>query len=747
MWLLKWVLISIFILISPLLILIGWYHFFFLEDEPKFPVGVVGMAEVAKASNIPPYTGPHPSALVRPAETFEFPIRIGEVGPVEPLFAGELQYPFLCGVRRSGLGQPIIDNFQEQGIPVYRLDRYGNLTQQVLGYSKDCLIPTQARYYYNRKGTRKFYPLAQARNDISQIDVNGKLVDFIVRVEIGVINRFFYTIAAIKGENEDPAYPATDNWNGKLIYQFRGGVGIGYRQGRISPGIIFSRRYEQLAQGYAVVYSSGTQTSNHYNLWRSEEVALRVKRQFIGLYGEPEYTVGIGGSGGAIQQLILAQNNPGIIDAAIAEYAYPDMVTQIPYAMDCELLEYYFDVVDADNPRWRQWSNRQVIEGLNASDNQVSRTRWFTRLSQIREGVWPNMRKGDSECVNGWRGLIALVNNPQYTHLKKYYDDAVVEETRWTHWNDLKGIYGTDAEGYGKPLWDNTGVQYGLLALREGKITVQEFLELNASIGGWKSPQKLRDERYWFYDAGLFPIRVSVWSHGNMTTGSLQEPAQRVEGNIHSMRAAYHSGHVFMGHLPIPVIDLRHYLEQELDMHHLSASFAIRQRFLNGQGHSDNHLIWVTQKPHNGEAEAFALLDQWLRLGKKAVPELAQDKCFDQHGNILASGEDVWNGLWNDAPEGDCHRIYPAYNTSRQQAGEGVAGDLFKCHLQPIDSAMDSGLYGQVDMTPYLGDLQRIFPIGVCDYQKGDMGRPKNVLANSRLLNEKESSQRLAKHP
>jgi hypothetical protein len=44
--------------------------------------------------------------------------------------------------------------------------------------------------------------------------------------------------------------------------------------------------------------------------------------------------VGIGGSGGAIQQYVYAQNHPGLIDAGIPQYSYPDMVTQTIHVGD-----------------------------------------------------------------------------------------------------------------------------------------------------------------------------------------------------------------------------------------------------------------------------------------------------------------------------------------------------------------------------------------------------------------------------
>ena len=94
-------------------------------------------------------------------------------------------------------------------------------------------------------------------------------------------------------------------------------------------------------------------TNTHYNLQLGGETALMLKEHFIEDHGVPEYTVGVGGSGGAIQQYVYAQNHPGLLDAAIPQYSYSDMVTQTIHVGDCELLEHYFDVTDRDNPNWR----------------------------------------------------------------------------------------------------------------------------------------------------------------------------------------------------------------------------------------------------------------------------------------------------------------------------------------------------------------------------------------------------------
>ena len=117
--------------------------------------------------------------------------------------------------------------------------------------------------------------------------------------------------------------------------------------------------------------SSGLRTNTHYNLQLGGETALMLKEHFIEDHGVPLYTVGVGGSGGAIQQYVYAQNHPGLLDAAIPQYSYSDMVTQTIHVGDCELLEHYFDSTDRTNPKWQNVLNRRAIQGLNASSTPV----------------------------------------------------------------------------------------------------------------------------------------------------------------------------------------------------------------------------------------------------------------------------------------------------------------------------------------------------------------------------------------
>jgi hypothetical protein len=556
--------------------------------------------------------------------------------------------------------------------------------------------------------------------------MDGHTVDYIVRWERGTINRFIYSIAMLAPADKGPYDLDRSVWNGKLIYHFQGGVAIGHYQGNPSGSRML---YDNgLSLGYAIAYSTGNKSGTHYNLVLGGETALMVKERFIELYDVPIYTVGLGGSGGAIQQYIYAQNHPGLIDAAIPQYSYPDMVTQSIHVGDCELLEFYMDVLDAANPRWMSWPNRTLLEGLNASDEV------FNPYTQSF---------GASECVMGWRGLSPLVLNPLYGYADNqelYEPYSAVEAIEWSHFGDLINFYGVADDGYARNFWDNVGVQYGLEAVATGQITPEEFIKLNHTIGGWKNEPDMVQEGSPFYPPGVIdPTNWDPWSSRNQVISlDPDNPAQRVEGDITAMRSAYAEGLVFMGDIGIPVIDWRHYLEDVLDMHNTHQSFASRQRIRDARGHSDNQIIWFTDIGPNGPEfdqtpEALEVIDEWM--GNIAVnpsggvadnkPARAVDRCFNADGTEFAAGSDVWNGILDDEPLGVCTARFPLYSTSRIVAGGPFKGSIFKCQLKPVTQAIADGDYGV--WTPSAVEqvmLQNIFPDGVCDFSQPDVGLP-----------------------
>lgn len=640
-----------------------------------------------------------------------------------PVFSGPHQYPFVCTVMTSGLGQPVPDD-PVTGTKVF------DAAKNLIGYSRDCSVPTLVVFKYRSTGGawKDYVPgMARPADMATTTTLNGQTVDFVVRWERGTINRFIYSIAMLAPRDTGPWTLKKDAWSGRLLYVFDGGVAIGHSQG--NPSMSSMLPDVALGRGYAVIYSTGTRTATHYNLQVGGETALMVKERFIERYDTPMYTVGVGGSGGAIQQYVYAQNHPGLLDALVPEYSYPDMVTQAVHVGDCELLEFYFDVLDATNPRWKTWTNRSLIEGLNASD---------TLPNQYNGG-----KPGLTECINGWRGLAPLALNPLYgsaPNQQLFEPQSAIAATEWTHFADIVNIVGRGPDGYARRYWDNVGVQYGLQAVASGQITPDEFLKLNAMIGGWKQDKDMVQEGSPFYPPGVIDLtNWDPWSRRNQiySTDPLNNPAPRTSGNLQAMQAVYKSGLVFMGHINLPIIDWRPYLENVLDMHNSHQSFASRQRILDANGNASNQVIWFSA--YNGGTrpdktpEALAVMDQWM-VNIQAHPERgvvgnkpagATDRCFDQTGNQLAAGPNVWDGILNSNPPGACTQQFKLHSTSRRVAGGPFEQSYFKCQLIPVSQALTRGFYGSWAPSPVQQVmLTKIFPAGVCDYTKPDAGLP-----------------------
>jgi len=601
-----------------------------------------------------------------------------------------------------------------------------------------CAIPTRIDWVYRATdGSFKPYVAGAPRPaDMTQTTtMDGQTVDYIVRWERGTIDRFVYSLALLSPASQDVAKPDLSAWNGVLLDKFEGGVAIGHYQGNPQRGSMLYA--DGLKLGYAIAYSTGNVTNTHYNLQLGGETAIMVKDRFVSAYGEPRYTVAVGGSGGAIQQYVYGQNHPGLLDAAIPQYSYPDMVTQTIHVGDCELLERWTDSkVLAEGPlsTWRNWLNRSLIEGLNAS----------SAASNPYAALMPYMPAGSDECINGWRGLSPLALNPWYGTAPGVTPQEQLT-TKWTHWDDLVNIYGTDESGYARVPWDNVGVQYGLQAVHDGKITPAQFLDLNANVGLWKASKDMVQEGCPFVGP-CTPGNVDIWSSRNMNLSpdGGTTPAPRREGDLDAMHAAYRSGMVFRGKIEIPTIDWRHYLEDALDMHNSHQSFAARQRMLNYDGDASNQVIWFTDarpaRAFDQTAMALQVMDQWMRniaahpergvAGNK--PAEAVDSCFATNGSLLARGDGVWNGILDGLPAGACAQTFPIKSTSRIVAGGPIEGGVFKCALQPVDDAIDRGLYGTWQPSDAeVARLKQIFPTGVCDYRKRDRGLPPELHAHT----------------
>ena len=711
-----------------------WYLVSYLSDQlavdTNLPV-VNATPPGAVIANLPSWRGPQPGSEPRPHDTFDFPIEWGKSGPVEPLFAGALQYPFLCQTVDSGLGQSLIDNQAGYGVPVFAENSDGSLGNQIEGYSQDCSLPTRLHYFRRDPATASNSKPVFNRFD-DELPASERSVtienDLLVRVETGTINRFIYVLLIPTTTQDQRDQPDLSHWNGKAVYHFKGAVGIGFQQGEARLQRLLRDMQPALQQGFAVMYSTGTETDYLYNATLQEDTALRVKQQFSQRYGQPQYTIGFGDSGGGLQQYLMAQNHPGLIDGGVAIIAYPDMITQVTYGLDCELLEYYFDRLAPDPEFWRNPLHRSWIEGLGYNENASPATLdYLTSVVSLLNGRLPPAKDGATECNRNWRGISANANNPHFNSHFARYSTEVNKTNFWSHWQDNRHAYGTDRYGRALVPTGNIGVQYGLAAWRDGRINAGQFFDINRQVGGWKPQEQMQQEHFWLasQDDGFGGLlRFSPWGEHNMThNGERVALAPRSAGSRAAELGAWRSGQVFRGEIGIPLIDVRPYLDRTPNMHHSWASLASRARILKQQGQNPWQQIWTSAPDYKAQWDAFAAMTRWLDeraegQWQNQVPDWANDRCLDSSGGVIAHGDDVWNGAWNQQDDGACTRQYPFFMSSRQVAGDDSRATSLICPLMSVDAAIAAGVYAPLDITPALREqLQATFPQGVCDYR------------------------------
>ncbi|GAA3316150.1 DUF6351 family protein [Arthrobacter ramosus] len=88
-------------------------------------------------------------------------------------------------------------------------------------------------------------------------------------------------------------------------------------------------------------------------------------------YGNLTRVVSGGGSGGAMMQLSIANNYPGLLDGITPALEFPDMMTALQTVHDCALFSRVFA---ADTGRWTPTRQKRLDPGpLIITQNRCSR--------------------------------------------------------------------------------------------------------------------------------------------------------------------------------------------------------------------------------------------------------------------------------------------------------------------------------------------------------------------------------------
>ena len=506
---------------------------------------------------------------------------------------------------------------------------------------------------------------------------DGVTVPFVVRVETGTMDRGIYQSAILFDPTSDRAPSAATppkGWNHRLIGVHGSGCPGGwYIQGAregVSPLDL-----QRLGEGYAVFVNSLNHPTNSCNAVLAGEAAMMGKEHFIEEFGVPLYTISTGGSGGAYTSLQLSDAYPGLFDGASVSATFPDALAIAMGGLDGHLLAHYFHVT---NPAGLTDAQKVAITGYQS-------IKAFEDAANQSQRTDPVPGRAD---IDGYRS--AMWNDAVPVALR-YDPKTNPKGARPTVFDEAHNVYGINpSTGAALRTYDNVGVQYGLSALNAGIITPAQFVDLNARIGGVD-----QDDNY---------------------------TAERAVADAGAMRRAYQSGLMLStkgGLANIPVFD-NATKNETAGYHYGWFDFALRDRFREANGNSDNLVIWRNTTP----AALTAVFDKWMiaytsdtkpgTQREKVLrnkPAEATEGCYDKSAppNFIRE-----NLVFTSKPVSKCSELFPVYSNPRHEAGGPLAANVFKCQLKPID-AKDY----KVPMTADdMAKLKQIFAGGVCDFSK-----------------------------
>lgn len=509
-------------------------------------------------------------------------------------------------------------------------------------------------------------------------------VPALVRVETAVINRGVATIQVLDPKRSADPYDATD-WNRRVVYEFGGGCGAGYTQGTDLMGGVSS---ELLLDGYLVARNTMTTFQTTCNDVISAETALRMREHITTVYGVPDFVIGSGGSGGAIQQYLITQNYPGILDAVGASLPFPDAVSIAGGVLDCTLLNRF---TARDPQRWDE-AKRVAVYGHLTTGTCGFWERTFAQNIDPHAACFLNLTGAAAGGLDGVKAGTGTIGPDDA------YDAASNPRgVRCTLQDSAVNIFGRDpTTGFAPRPTDNVGVQYGLGALNSEAISVDEFLDLNEGIGGFDIDGQWQPER--------------------------------MQASAAVVRRAYETGRVIDGSgdlRSIPVVTVNVYTDPTGDIHDRFRAFSVRERLSVDGVVPDSAPLWTVEIPRgDGLIQTLAgavdvgprlvrVLDEWLTTSQR--PSDAGDQCVVDGTTI--SGDDIYN------EPGPCRDRFPVKGDPRTVSGQGIRNDIIKCATKPVEEARGDGTYDVSFTAEQATRLAAVFADGVCDYSQPGVGQ------------------------
>ena len=250
-------------------------------------------------------------------------------------------------------------------------------------------------------------------------------------------------------------------------------------------------------------------------------------------------------------------------------------------------------------------------------------------------------------------------------------------------------------DGFTYQIADNVGLQYGLNALSAGKITPEQFVDLNEKVGGLD------------------------------IDGNYQ--AARTVGDIVGIQRMYQSGLITYGTElgKYPIIDARQ--DDNFEMHNNSEWMFTRFRLLRSNGNAANQIHWwenvpvaVARPTAIVTLKVFNLMDRWLTAIEADQSNLEHGAKVTRNKPLGLFDACINNGQFYEwRPGSICDSIFFYTGLSRLVAGAPITDDVLKCQLKPLVRTD----YIVTFTDAQWARLQQTFPTGVCDFSKPGIGQ------------------------
>ncbi len=588
-----------------------------------------------------------------------------------------------------------------------------------------CNQPPEYSYVYKSTnpltpGLQPYDPKNPPSDVANTTTDNGVTVPFIVRLETGYQDRDQYKIAALYQINKPwSANAPQPQFNHKLLINHGFSCGVDYQTGTaptVTPDgkgipvvggdlpvgipvpLLVDASVDALGRGYAVMSTALDYSGHNCNLAVQAESLIMAKERVIEQYGTLRYTIGEGCSGGSLAIQWIANAYPGIYQGILPTCSFPDAWSVATQFADYHLLLAYFGNAANRGVNWLPTQEADVEGHVLIVNSLVSdNAQWHVAVATDPCAGTTDENRYNAKTNPG--GVRCTITDAAINMLGPRSKDE---------WTASEKTLGRGFAGF--PV-DNVGVQYGLFALQKGTITLDQFIDLNANIGG--------------VDIDTNPI------------------PSRVAATPSALANAYRSGLINQATNldQIAMIDCR---GPDPGLFHDSyRAFAMRARIDRAHGNHNNHAIWEGPIPiladNSCQTNSFEAMDRWMSAVEKdsSNTPLAQkltknkpadvvDACYDGLGQRLSTGlcpGPLPNLTIPSHP--DSNIIVPIYATPRIVAGDAFSADTNKCQLKPLNRSDNYGLIAPSDAQ--WTQLQKVFPDGVCDFSKPGVSQQPTI--------------------